>query len=223
MDKAPLTSKELAVLRADSQNIRAAAERKVLTLDAWEERRETDAAKQHFDLGCWLYYYSRRVYLDSEEGLKNRIDCARRIFLAGLTNPGYGFFTVFDFGERQFDTIFEMGDAEQIIDGLRQLAKADQSGRITQAFANFGWTLTKEAPGTKNMSLAEYTKRVNELEHAECARLNREPNAVFGAEHHDYPEVMMALYYQSGLTPEQAIEIIRDNAEAEGYAEAAAS
>lgn len=178
MDKAPLTAKELAILRADSQNIRAAAERKALTLDAREERQETDAAKQYFDLGCWLYYYSRRVYLDSAEGLKNRIDCARRIFLAGLNNPGYRFFTVFDFGERQFDTIFEMGDAEQVIDGLRQLAKADQSGRIAQAFTYFCWPLTLEAPETKNMSLAEYTKRVNELEHAECARLNSEPNTV---------------------------------------------
>lgn len=141
MDKPPLTAKELAVLQADAQNIRAAAERKVLTLDAWEEQQETDAAKQHFDLGCWLYYYSRRVYLDSAEGLKNRIDCARRIFLAGLQNPGYKFFTVFDFGERNFDTIFEMGDADQVINDLRQLAKIDKTGRIAQAFVYFGWQI----------------------------------------------------------------------------------
>ena len=140
MDKAPLTAKELAALKADAQNIRAAAKRKNTTLDDWDEKRETEAARQHFDLGCWLYYYSRRVYLEGAEGLKYRTDCARRIFLAGLTNPGYSFFTVFDFGERQFDTIFEMGDADQVIDGLRQAAKADQSGHIARAFAYMGWT-----------------------------------------------------------------------------------
>lgn len=147
MNKAPLTASELAQLQADAKDIRAAALRKLVTLDGWDERQETAAARSHFALGCWLYYYSRRVYLDNAEGLASRIDCARRIFLAGLTNPGYKFFTVFDFGERNFDTIFEMGDAEQVIDGLRQLAKADQSGRIAQAFTNFCWPLTAEAEG----------------------------------------------------------------------------
>lgn len=151
MDKSPLTIRELAVLRADAQNIRAAAKRKEVTLDAWEERHETEAAQQHFDLGCWLYYYSRRVYLDNAEGLASRIDCARRIFLAGLTNPGYRFFTVFEFGERNFDTIFEMGDADQVINELRQLVKSDKTGRIAQAFANFGWTLTNEVLGTNEL------------------------------------------------------------------------
>ena len=147
MNKAPLTASELAQLQADAKDIRAAALRKVVTLDAWDERQETAAARSHFALGCWLYYYSRRVYLDNAEGLASRIDCARRIFLAGLTNPGYKFFTVFDFGERHFDTIFEMGDAEQVIDGLRQLAKADQSGLIASAFTNFCWPLTAAAEG----------------------------------------------------------------------------
>lgn len=149
MKKAPLTASELAQLQADAKDIRAAALRKVVTLDDWDEQQETAAAKKYFPLGCWLFYYSRRVYLDNAEGLASRIDCARRIFLAGLTNPGYRFFTVFDFGERHFDTIFEMGDAEQVIDGLRQFAKADQSGLIAQAFANFCWPLTFEAPETK--------------------------------------------------------------------------
>lgn len=142
MDKAPLTAKELAVLQADAQNIRAAAKRKDVTLDDWDEKRETEAAQQHFDLGCWLHHYSRRVYV--AEGLQDRIDCARRIFLAGLTNPGYRFFTVFDFGERHFDTIFEMGDADQVIDGLRQIAKSDKTGRIAQAFTYFGWPLEQK-------------------------------------------------------------------------------
>lgn len=141
MGKAPLTNAELNRLSADAKNVRATAQRKALMLDVHEEKRETAMAKEHFGLGCWLYYYSRRVYLDSAEGLKHRIDCARRIFLAGFNNPDYNFFTVFDFGERNFDTIFEMGDADQVIDGLRKVARQDNTGRIAQAFANYGWPL----------------------------------------------------------------------------------
>lgn len=136
MKKPPLSSSEFAQLRADAQNIRAAAQRKRITLDAWEETQETKAAKSHFDLGCWLFYYSRRVGL--EDGIEHRIDCARRIFLAEIQNPGYMFFTVFDFGERQFDTIFEMGDADQVLNALRQLAHQDTSGRIKKAFEFYG-------------------------------------------------------------------------------------
>lgn len=141
MDKPPLTTKELAALRADAQNIRATAERKNVACDALDEQRETEAAQRHFDLGCWLYYYSRRVYLEGEAGLRNRVDCARRIFLAGFWTPGYRFFTAFEFGERNFDTIFEMGDADQVIDELRQLAESDKTGRIAQAFVYFGWQI----------------------------------------------------------------------------------
>lgn len=131
MKTPPLRSSQFAQLRADAQNIRAAAQRKQVTLDDWDAAQETQAAKSHFDLGCWLFYYSRRVGL--EDGLKHRIDCARRIFLADIQNPGYMFFTVFDFGERQFDTIFEMGDADQVLDALRHLAHQDSSGRLLKA------------------------------------------------------------------------------------------
>lgn len=151
MDRTPLTAEELAALRADAQNIRAAAKRKGVTLDDWDEKRETEAAQQHFNLGCWLHYYSRRVY--AAEGLRDRIDCARRIFLAGLQNPGYRFFTVFDFGERNFDTIFEMGDADQVINELRQLAKSDKTGRIAQAFTHFGWPLEAVPAAPENKSI----------------------------------------------------------------------
>lgn len=62
-----------------------------------------------------------------------------RIFLAGFNNPCYDFFTVFDFGERQFDGIFEEGDAEEVIDGLRKEIPLDSSGQIATAFEYFGW------------------------------------------------------------------------------------
>jgi hypothetical protein len=90
-------------------------------------------------LGCWLFYYSRRIY---SESVDTRIDCARRIFIEGIANPGYRFFTVFDFGERQFDTLFEMGDAEQVVDGLRRFLYSDSNGNLSAAFRQMGWPIS---------------------------------------------------------------------------------
>jgi hypothetical protein len=39
----------------------------------------------------------------------------------------------------QFDTIFEMGDAKEVIEGLRQLIPTDMTGNIAKAFEYFGW------------------------------------------------------------------------------------
>jgi hypothetical protein len=126
-------------LRAGLANLRATADSKRVTLDAREERREKAAGTKHFELGCWLYYYHLRV--GRQDGLADRIDCARRIFVGGFANPGYQFFTVFNFGERQFDTIFEMGDADQVVDGLRPYLERESTGNLTAAFQNYGWPL----------------------------------------------------------------------------------
>ncbi|NMG28430.1 hypothetical protein [Aromatoleum evansii] len=142
MKRAPLSARERAQLQRDAADVRATAQRKGLTLDAWEEREESAIAREHFELGCWLYWYQHQVYREGKDGLQARIECAERIFLAGFTNPKYKFFTVFDFGERQFDTIFEMGDSAQVLEGLRERLKKDKSGKIAEAFTYFGWPQT---------------------------------------------------------------------------------
>jgi hypothetical protein len=142
MGKAPLTKLQLKQLHADVTNIRAAALRKNITLDDWDEKRELEAAKTYFDLGCWLFYYSRRVGLTGRDGLNDRIQCLKHLFLAGFNNPGYRFFTIFDFGERHFDTTCEMGDADQVIQGLRDLIPADSTGQIARGFGYFGWPIS---------------------------------------------------------------------------------
>ena len=151
----PLSEAELARLRADARDIPGTAKRRNTTLDAWDLRSERAAAEKHFALGCWLYYYSRRIFLTGPEGLQHRIDCARRIFEAGLGNPGYAFFTVFEFGEREFDTIFEMGDSTQVLEGLRKLARRSRSQQIREAFAEMGWSLQPTpATNSEQMQLA---------------------------------------------------------------------
>lgn len=78
----------------------------------------------------------------------------------------------------------------------------------------------KSAP---TMSLTEFTKAVNDLSRAECERLNAKPNKVFGAEHVDYPEAMLAMYHKDGKTPQETINILVASIAAEGRAEARAS
>lgn len=153
----PLTKEQLAQLHADMHDIRAAAKRKGTTLDRWDEVQELAAANDHFDLGCWLFYYSSKVGLPGADGLMHRIDCARRIFEAGLKNPVYQFFTIFDFGERQFDTIFEMGDAAQVLGGLRQIIHQTKSKRLIEAFAHFGWPVEMVEPANATTSVQQYS------------------------------------------------------------------
>ena len=151
----PLSKAELARLRADARDIPGTAKRRNTTLNAWDLRSERAAAEKHFALGWWLFYYSRRIFLAGPDGLQHRIDCARRIFEAGLGNPGYAFFTVFEFGEREFDTIFEMGDSTQVLEGLRKLARRLRSQQIREAFAEMGWSLqSTPATNSEQMQLA---------------------------------------------------------------------
>lgn len=141
-DLAPLTSKQLAQLRADANDVRAAASRKGIELDGWDEARERDAAREHFALGTWLYYFSTRV--GKVGGLQDRIECLRRLYEAGIYQPGYRFYTVFDFGERQHDTCGEMGDSADVIDGLREIAHKHRNENLIKAFAYMGWSLERK-------------------------------------------------------------------------------
>ncbi|BBA45330.1 hypothetical protein BCCH1_78410 (plasmid) [Burkholderia contaminans] len=122
----------------DATDVRATATRKDLLLDWREEANELDAAREHFDLGCWLYYYAPRIRRASS--FDDRVDCARRLFEAGIFRPGYQFFTIFGFGEREFDSVFEMGDAEAVIEQLRSHL---ESPRIQEAFKRYGWPVER--------------------------------------------------------------------------------
>lgn len=140
-DKAPISRATRQQLQADAENVRGTALRKGITMNTHEEQRESAVAREFFEVGCWLRHLSRHLYALGPDGLAARIECAKRLFLAGIVNPRYDFFTVFEFGERQFDTIFEMGDAGAVIDALRKSIPDDATGRIEKAFAHFGWPL----------------------------------------------------------------------------------
>lgn len=139
---APLSAAQLAQLRADANDLWSAAKRKGTTLDRWEHSDESAAARDYFHLGTWLFYYSTRI--GKVDALQDRIDCARRIFESGIQQIGYRFFTIFDFGNRQFDTLFEMGDAQEVLDGLREIVQNGRNANLIAAFSYMGWSLERK-------------------------------------------------------------------------------
>jgi len=138
---APIGDAKRRALRRDLDNLKVTAARKQVTLDRYDEEKERAAGNAHFELGCWLFFYSTRI--SKPDGFAARVDCARRIYESGFTHLGYEFFTVFDFGERQYDTLVEMGDGTEVIAALRGLLAKDTSGNLARAFAYNHWPLAE--------------------------------------------------------------------------------
>jgi len=146
MGRAPISQRLRTQFERDSRSVEsllAAAERKGYTqMSRWEAEEEYRTARTHFELGCWLAHYADR--LSREANPQVRIDCVRRIWESDITNPGYRFFTIFGFGERNFDTCFEMGDGDKVAAALKAMAIEDPTGPIAAGVRAFGWN--KPAP-----------------------------------------------------------------------------
>ena len=134
---APISAELRRQLETDVKDLRATAERKHVDMDEWQFRQEHAAAKKHFELGCWLFYYSKRA--GTRGGFEDRVNCARLLFEAGFYQLDYEFFTAFEFGYRQFKNLFLLEDSEDVKDALRELAP--RSVHIRNAFEHHGWPL----------------------------------------------------------------------------------
>lgn len=143
LKRAPLTKEQLATLRADAKDPASAAQRKGLEVSAWELHDEKRVARDHFELGTWLHYFHGRVGLTTPEGFASRVDCLRRILESGINTVNYNFHTVFDFSERAQDTCVEMGDSDEVLAALREVANADPFGRLAQSMKALGWDKPK--------------------------------------------------------------------------------
>jgi hypothetical protein len=138
LTQAPISARDRERLRRDTatDRIMACAKRKGLDVSPFPLMCEASAGQAHFELGCWLHYYNRRV---GDAGAWARIDCMRRLLLSDYPsfNPHYDFHTVFDFGEREFDTCFEMCDGSDV---LRALVSLRSVPAVAAKFAEAGWT-----------------------------------------------------------------------------------
>lgn len=62
-----------------------------------------------------------------------------------------------------------------------------------------------------DLSLEQFCAQVNLLARERVEQLNREyreGKRLFGARHHDFPEDMLKLYFERGMTPSQALDAI---------------
>lgn len=78
----------------------------------------------------------------------------------------------------------------------------------------------KAAP---TLALADFVTVVNALHKAECDRLNAAPGRLFGAEFHPYSEIMLKSYHAEGMSPQQTLDSIAAEHEAELEFESKAS
>lgn len=140
LHQAPLNKEMRDQLLRDSADILGAAARHGDDLTAVDVATEQRMAQEHFELGCWLFFHRNRR-ISNPDGVWSRIDCLRRIIQSGISNPGYSFHSVFRFGERDFDTLFEMGDSAQVIHALRPMAKAHPDEVFGRFFKEHGWPL----------------------------------------------------------------------------------
>lgn len=140
MGRAPISQRKRAQFERDSASteaVMAAAVRKGNTCTVREAELECRTAHTHFELGCWLSHYADRITREKDPQV--RIDCVRRIWESDITNPGYRFFTIFGFGERNFDACFEMGDGDKVAAALKAMAEEDPDGPIAAGVRAFGW------------------------------------------------------------------------------------
>lgn len=103
--RAPIPFDDRRRLEIDAADVRATADRKGVVLDRFEELLEGVAARNHFELGCWLFYYGRLIEQSGADGLAARAACADLLLQSGFRNPSLFFNTVFDFGQYRFDLV----------------------------------------------------------------------------------------------------------------------
>lgn len=208
MDFPPLPQKQIDQLRRDASNIRATSARKGLSPPSdLDVHCESAMAQSHFELGCWLNYYRRLITKDikpgDNEGFLARVDCAKRIFQSGIMNPRYEFFTVFDFGQRDFDAIFEMGDSDCVIDALRDEILYDSTGNLARAFKHFNWPM---APKVKTHLRLDIP---GEVCHISFSRAGGDVEATLEAARKIWPDCTIHSQFIRGEMPDDP-EVLKD-------------
>jgi hypothetical protein len=114
-DKAPLTSEQRKMLKAYASDLKATAKEKGITLSDADFRIEKEVAEKHFELGCWLFWYKNNgLFSSGLHGFQLRVACFKMLEENYLGSPEYDFFTVFGFGERDYDSLLEMGDGDKV-------------------------------------------------------------------------------------------------------------
>jgi len=137
LPRAPLSNTDRKAITKDIANIEVVARAKDYDCSASEARYDKRMAEDHFELTCWLKWFMTS---------QARRDCVATralivflIFENGLQGLAYEFHTITDFGERQFDDIFEKNDGGDVIVQLNRLVSAFGGERSKVGLAYYGW------------------------------------------------------------------------------------
>lgn len=132
---APISTRQRAALLRRLNDLPGVASRQGTTLSAWDQQREENAGRLHFEVGAWGWWSQQRADLLVEE----RARVVFAILASGMTGIGYEFFTAFSFGERQFDAFFEMGDGADVVQAVSDLVLASDHPVALKGLQANGW------------------------------------------------------------------------------------
>ena len=84
-------------------------------LSAQHLLRNKQDCRRNFSVLCKLRELLPIIWKEGEAGTNARVEFIKTVWMAGIYQGviGYHFYDVFDIGERQYDTCFEMGTAMQ--------------------------------------------------------------------------------------------------------------
>lgn len=129
-----LSNTEKTKLRAAAKNMKATiAAQGNAPLSEGEMRRNSELCLKHFSVLCKLKALLPQIKRQDQHGLEARVEFVRTIWLAGILREvkEFAFYDVFQVGDREYDTCFEMGDADEVMDAM--IAKAKRSRNLNDA------------------------------------------------------------------------------------------
>jgi hypothetical protein len=100
-------------------------------LSEFEMRRNTELCKKHFTTLCRLKALLPQTSKETALGREARVEFVKTIWLAGILSEvrNYAFYDIFDVGDRQYDTCFEMGDGTEVMHALVRKARRSKALR----------------------------------------------------------------------------------------------
>jgi len=134
MAHAPVSYKIRAQLERRLHNIHRIAKR-----DGWDTHDvqfQQEQGQQNFELAMWCYWLSRRR---KSFTVSDRARLVLAVLSSGKTSIENEFLIVFNFSERSFDAIFEMGDGDEVVEAISHLVHASNDPVALKGLRSNGW------------------------------------------------------------------------------------
>lgn len=140
-----LSNTEKSRLRAAIANMKGAiAAKGNEPLSEFEMRRNTALCTEHFTTLCRLKALLPQTSKETILGREARVEFIKTIWLAGIMSEvkDYAFYDIFDVGDREYDTCFEMGDGTQVMHALVRKTRRSKALRAeaVRLYSEADWT-----------------------------------------------------------------------------------